>query len=206
VDEKAARRGLEETSREWLRRIARLAAVQARDAEGFRRAVRDLGALYQPRISATGGVLGYSVSAVGDVNAAGLPVWYSGSNLAADLSMPKLAARWASAPAPTAPIPPAEGEHSRVGRQERAAAVVEATSAIEHATAALAAGQLDDAAGIAHAAEDMLNAVEAVTGRARPQRRRARRISTSGPPDPLGLGSRPAGGRWPRSCAAHRGG
>jgi hypothetical protein len=166
--EKAARRGVEETSREWLRRTARLAAVQAQDAAGFRRALGDLGALYQPRVSATGEVLGYSVAALGDVNASGLPVWYSGRSLAADLSMPKLAARWASAPAPTAPIPPAQGEHSRVGRQERAAAVVEATSAVEHATAALAAGEFEDAAGIAHAAEDMLNAIEAITERARP--------------------------------------
>jgi hypothetical protein len=45
---------------------------------------------------------------------------------------------------------------------------VEATSAIEHATAAVAAGEMDEAPGIAHAASDMLNAVEAVTGRTRP--------------------------------------
>jgi hypothetical protein len=184
--EKAARRGVEETSREWLRRTARLAAVQAQDSEGFRRALGDLGALYQPRVSATGEVLGYSVAAIGDVNASGLPVWYSGRSLATDLSMPQLADRWASAPAPTAPIPPAPGEHSRVGREERAVAVVEATSAVDHASAALAAGEFEEAAGIAHAAEDMLNAIEAITERSRPPAAR-------GPADIYQRASRSAG-------------
>lgn len=67
--EKALRRGVEETSREWLRRMSRVAAVQARDPEGFVAALKDLGVLVRARSSeepATGqgaAMVGYSVAA-----------------------------------------------------------------------------------------------------------------------------------------------
>lgn len=176
--EKAVRRGAEETSREWLRRMSRVAAVQARDPEGFLAALKDLGVLVRPRRDAgeqpdslapgqVAPVVGYSVAAPGDVTAAGQPVWFSGRTLAPDLSLPKLVQRWNSAPPPV-PVPNTPGETHRtaVNPREREAAIADAVSSMEHATATLASGDTGAAAdGIAHAAGDMLCAVGVVTGR-----------------------------------------
>ena len=139
--EKAARRGRDEPSRVWLRRAARVAAVQAQDPEQFFRRLTDLGVLVLPRELPRGHLVGYSVAAVGDLNARGLPVWFGGGRLAPDLSLPKLRARWRSAPPPAAPIPPAPGERARPGRAERAAAVADATTAARAAATAIRAAR-----------------------------------------------------------------
>ena len=159
--EKAAARELVETPRASLRRAVRVAAVQSQDPDGFFAALAGVGVVVRQRVSDTGEVLGYSVAALGDVNAEGAPVWFSGSTLASDLSLPALRARWASARR-AVPIPPAAGEHAEVGEQEHQVAVAEAVAAMGDATAVLAAGQYEEAAGIAHAAEDMLTAVTVV--------------------------------------------
>jgi hypothetical protein len=164
--EKAVRRGETETSREWLGRAARIAAVQAQDPEEFFRRLADQGVAVLPREMPPGQLVGYAIAAPGDTNADGMPVWFAGRSLARDLSLPKLLERWASAPPPAQPLPPAAHERARVGAAERAEAIGEAISAVEHATAALAAGERDVAASVAHAAGDMLTAVCTVTGRA----------------------------------------
>lgn len=156
--EKAARRGKAEPSRSWLRRQARIAAVQARDPEEFLRRLGDLGVLVRPRELPPGQLVGYAVAEPGDVNSVGSPVWYSGRRLARDLSLPQLVSRWASASPPAEQIPPAASERSRVGRAERDAAVSEAITAVEEASDAVAGGDAVDAAGVAHAASDMLTA------------------------------------------------
>lgn len=165
--EKADRAGKPETSRAWLRRVARIAAVRARDPEAYFEALRELGALVDVREHPPGQPVGYAVAVPDDVNAAGRPVWFSGRALGRDLSLPQLRERWASAPTPPDPIPPAPTERSRVGRVERDTAVAEAVSAIEHATAAVAAGEPDAADAVIHATEDMLNAVDAITASGR---------------------------------------
>ncbi|OLM29028.1 hypothetical protein Ae717Ps2_5859c [Pseudonocardia sp. Ae717_Ps2] len=178
--EKALRRGVEETSREWLRRMSRVAAVQARDPEGFVAALKDLGVLVRARSSeepATGqgaAMVGYSVAAPGDLTAAGQPVWFSGRTLARDLSLPNLERRWSSAPPPAPVVGGAPGRTYRasVSPQERVAAIDDAVSSMEHATATLASGETGVGAdGIAHAAGDMLCAVGVVTGRQDPDGR-----------------------------------
>jgi hypothetical protein len=165
-EEKAARRELEETPREWLRRAVKLAAVQAQDPEAFFTALEGLRVEVSPRRSPDGEVLGYKVAAAGDINVQGEPVWFSGSTLSPDLSLPNLRARWASAQ-PVAAIPKEPGEVGVVGRREVEAAVAGAVSAMEHATATVAAGEDNgpggEAVGIAHAVEDMIAAVTAVT-------------------------------------------
>jgi hypothetical protein len=94
-----------------------------------------------PRELPRGHLVGYSVAAVGDLNARGLPVWFGGGRLAPDLSLPKLRARWRSAQPPPAPIPPAPGERARPGRAERAAAVADATTAARAAATAIRAAR-----------------------------------------------------------------
>ena len=46
-----------------------------------------------------GQVTGYAVALAGDTARAGGPVWFGGGKLAADLSLPKLRARWHGTPA-----------------------------------------------------------------------------------------------------------
>jgi len=167
--EKAALRGAGETTRAWLRRSARLAAVRAQDPEGYFLALRGQGIRVRKRVSATTGelqgyALGWRLDVTGDE---GEPVWFSGGALANDLTLPKLMSRWASATV-TPQIPPAPDEHSKVGAAEQAGAVAEAMSAIDHATAAYACGDAaaDDggeAAAIAHATEDLLVALTMLT-------------------------------------------
>lgn len=156
---KAERGGRGQTSREQLRGQVREAAVSAHDVEGFFVELENRGAWVCARRGADGTVLGYA--APGYLTADGGPVWFSGGTLAPDLSLPKLVARWAAAPDPAAPIPPTSRERSRVGRAERAAATQDALSAMDHATAVLAAGE--DCAGlldaVAHATGDMVTVV-----------------------------------------------
>jgi hypothetical protein len=190
--EKAARRGVDEPSRAWLRRVCRVAAVQARNPEEFFSRLADLGALVRPREMPPGQLAGYAVAAPGDVTAAGAPVWFSGRTLARDLALPKLLQRWSSAPAPAPPVAPAAGERSSIGRAEREAATGAAAAAATAAAQALAqlhaagggapgpGGVLairpaevagarvdvggDDPAGLIHAAGDLVTAVTVVTG------------------------------------------
>jgi hypothetical protein len=156
--EKATRRGMAEPARVWLRRAVRTAAVQSRTPETFLARLREHGMLVRPRHDPDGQLVGYAVAQPGDVGCDGTPVWYAGRTLARDLSLPQLAQRWESAPAPPRQLPPEPTEHASVGRAERAAALTNATTAAERAAQALAAGQ-GDGGGIAHAAGDVLTAL-----------------------------------------------
>lgn len=190
--EKARRlgRGEGDTSRERLRRAVRTAAVQAQDEEVFFARLSDQGVLVRPRYDGGrdggGAVVGYAVATLDDVTAAGAPVWFGGSSLSRDLSLPALRARWASA-TPAVPIPPGPREWSRVGRAERSAALAAATAAAREATSVLHgadlhehdADELDGVdehrgvgwgverggrhAGVVHAAGELLTAVELAT-------------------------------------------
>ena len=162
--QKAARRGAGETSRAWLRRAARTAAVQAQDPEEFFRRLADLGVLVRPRQAPPGHLVGYAVAAPDDLNADGRPVWFGGRRLAPDLSLPALLARWRSAEPAPEPIPPAPHEYAMVGRAERAAAVAQAADAARDATGALG-GDASVGPAVAHATADLLAALCAVTGR-----------------------------------------
>ena len=88
----------------------------------------------------------------GDVTAAGEPVFYSGSKLAPDLSLPRLQQRWACTPSSRTP--------GDAGREPGASEVLEAVAA---ARAALRAGG-EDGDGIASATADLLTALAAGRG------------------------------------------
>lgn len=167
--EKAARRGVGETSREWLRRAVRVAAVQARDPDEFFRRLNDLGVRYQVRESPQGQVCGYVVADPDDLDARGEPIWFGGRrSLARDLSLPQLLKRWKSAPPPPSPVPPTPGERAAVGRGERGAALQDATEAGQAAAVALRTADEETAAAIGHATGDLLTAVGALTRPGRP--------------------------------------
>ncbi|MGW3200029.1 relaxase/mobilization nuclease domain-containing protein [Streptomyces sp. NPDC001118] len=92
--EKAKRRGLAEAPRETLQRTVREAAAAAvSDADFFAR-LSGAGLRVQQRIAPDGNITGYSVALPGDRNSAQQPVWFSGSRLAPDLSLPRVRERW----------------------------------------------------------------------------------------------------------------
>jgi hypothetical protein len=95
--EKASRRGPEEAPRVTLRRAVTTAAAASSTAAEFFARLDASGITVRQRHSAKnpGQVTGYAVALPGDVTKDASPVWYSGGKLAADLTWPKLAHRWA---------------------------------------------------------------------------------------------------------------
>ncbi|MFH8242640.1 relaxase/mobilization nuclease domain-containing protein [Streptomyces sp. NPDC018321] len=93
--EKATRRGLPETARETLQRAVREAAAAAADDSDFFARIGAAGVRVQRRIAQDGSVTGYSVALPGDRDGRQEPVWFSGSRLAPDLSLPRARERWA---------------------------------------------------------------------------------------------------------------
>lgn len=95
----------------------------------------------QLRRAPSGDPIGYKVGRRGDVNAAGESIHHSGSKLAPDLSLLKLAVRWEGRPADVA-----------------GSAMVAARRAVERARVVTRAGG-DEVAEIAHATADVLVAL-----------------------------------------------
>ncbi len=60
--------------------------------------LREGGYRIEIRRAPSGDPLGYKVARPADVTATGEPIYYSGSKLAADLSLPRLLRRWAESP------------------------------------------------------------------------------------------------------------
>jgi hypothetical protein len=134
-------------------------------------------------------VTGYSVALATDTTRAGGPVWYGGGKLAADLSLPKLRARWHGAP--TGP-----SRTNPLSAAERKAIWEHAARAAEHARneirrcAATDPGAASDAAW---AASDTLHAAASVLGsrelrRAADSYARAARIPYGRTPRPTSAG------------------
>ena len=130
----------------------RTAAAGATTISEFLERLRRDGVLVHERHSERnpGEVTGYAVAAADSLDAAGKPVYYGGGRLAADLTLPKLRARWevapAAEPADTSTESPAAGAASGQSRA-RGADTAEDRSALtpaervriwEQATAAAA--------------------------------------------------------------------
>jgi len=96
------------------------------------------------RRAPSGDLLGYKLARPGDLTGAGEPVFYSGSKLAPDLSLPRLQQRWASTP-----------HRQTAGGRPGTPEVLEAVAA---ARAALRTGS-EDGDGIAAATSDLLTAL-----------------------------------------------
>lgn len=94
--EKAVRRGRPIPSRTLLQRKVQTAAAGACNESEFFDRLRADGVLVRQRFSQTTAdeVTGYAVALADDVNADGEPIWFGGSKLAADLTLPKLRGRW----------------------------------------------------------------------------------------------------------------
>jgi hypothetical protein len=94
--EQAGRRGWAELARVTLRREACTAAAGAGSEQEFFTRLRAAGVLVRERFSTVnpGEITGYAVGLPGHTARDGGVVWYGGGKLAADLTLPKLRARW----------------------------------------------------------------------------------------------------------------
>ncbi|MFI8817601.1 MULTISPECIES: mobilization protein [unclassified Streptomyces] len=93
--EKAARRGLAETARASLHRTVREAAAQATDDTDFLARLHDAGLRVRERRDDSNTLVGYAVALPGDrADRGSRPVWFSGSTLAYDLSLPRVRERY----------------------------------------------------------------------------------------------------------------
>jgi hypothetical protein len=95
---KTTRQQRDEVPRHRLRRLVDAAAGSASDERDFLHRLRTSGLLVRPRTNTTdpNQLAGYGVALPDDHNAAGDTIWYSGSALAAGLSLPNLRRRWRS--------------------------------------------------------------------------------------------------------------
>ncbi|MFF5808265.1 relaxase/mobilization nuclease domain-containing protein [Streptomyces sp. NPDC012746] len=93
---KAKRKGREETPRETLQQTIRRAAAGAHSDDEFFAAITSAGLRLNKRVAPDGAVTGYSVALPGDRTAGGRAVWFSGSRLAPDLSLPRVRERWSA--------------------------------------------------------------------------------------------------------------
>ena len=148
--EKARRLG-REPARVELARAVRRAAIEAGDVAGFVQVLEATGYLVELRRAPSGDLLGYKVARSGEVTASGRPVFYSGSKLAADLSMPRLLRAWDEAALGSEAAVPVQAARRRV---EAARAAVGAARRSPDWTPGAAS-----ASGIAHATRDGLTAV-----------------------------------------------
>jgi hypothetical protein len=87
---KTERTGRPEPPRETLREAVRQALAGAADEQEFFARLRDTGLRIKLRAAPSGDTLGYSVALPGDRNRHHEPVWFAGSTLAPDLSLPKI--------------------------------------------------------------------------------------------------------------------
>ncbi|MEU8687701.1 relaxase/mobilization nuclease domain-containing protein [Streptomyces sp. NPDC048665] len=93
---KAERTGRGEPPRETLREHVRQALAGAANEEEFFRRLTEAGLRLEKRLAPSGDILGYKVALPGDRNRDGEPIWFPGSRLAPDLSLPKIRQRLAA--------------------------------------------------------------------------------------------------------------
>ncbi|MEW2417504.1 mobilization protein [Streptomyces sp. NPDC046866] len=105
--EKAERRGLSEAPRATLQRTVREAAAASISDGDFFAKLTASGLRVKQRIAPDGTLAGYSVALPGDRNREQSPIWYAGTRLAPDLSLPRVRERYGT-PVPEARVSPAE--------------------------------------------------------------------------------------------------
>jgi len=161
--EKASRSGAL-PARIELARAVRDAAARTFTPEAFVEELRRMGYLAELRYLPSGDPIGYKIARTADVNADGQPVYYGGSKLAPDLSLPRLLKRWASA---STPVP-----NTSASARERQSLLDEARRSAEQARSCVRgarAGQhVEDPDGIAHATADMFTALRNLAGEGQP--------------------------------------
>ncbi|MFD9187213.1 relaxase/mobilization nuclease domain-containing protein [Streptomyces phaeochromogenes] len=138
---KAKRQGKERTPREELRETVRRAAAGVASEQEFFDRLASAGLLVSQRVAPSGDLLGYKVALPSDRNEDQEPIYYSGSTLAPDLSLPRIRERWAGSG--SGPDPKAAADHSSgSARVNPSTARRQATTAVWQAV--LVVDQSDD--------------------------------------------------------------
>ncbi|MFB8141274.1 relaxase/mobilization nuclease domain-containing protein [Streptomyces parvus] len=153
---KAERTGRPEAPRETLREAVRHALAGTSTEEEFFSRLREAGLRVKIRTAPSGDAIGYNVALTGDRNRLGEPIWYPGSKLAPDLSLPKIRRRLADGIADQATQPAAtssRSDWSPPARERR-----NATGLAEHAAMLLDRGD-DEAAAQLVGVGELLDAV-----------------------------------------------
>ncbi|NEB01919.1 relaxase/mobilization nuclease domain-containing protein [Streptomyces sp. SID13726] len=155
---KAERQGRQRTAREELRESVRRAVAGADSEQEFFDRLAAAGLLIRRRTAPSGDLLGYTVALPDDRNADQEPVFFSGSTLAPDLSLPRIRERF-SANAPGRDRDTATDRTSGTAHISPSAARRRATTAIWQAVLVLDQG--DDGQIAAHlaAAGEVLDAL-----------------------------------------------
>ncbi|MGW7166692.1 relaxase/mobilization nuclease domain-containing protein [Streptomyces sp. NPDC054884] len=91
---KAERLGKDRASREELRETVRRAVAGATSETEFFDRLTAAGVLIRKRVAPSGDLLGYKVALPDDRNEQQEPVFYAGSTLSPDLSLPRIRKRW----------------------------------------------------------------------------------------------------------------
>ncbi|MEU2874138.1 relaxase/mobilization nuclease domain-containing protein [Streptomyces olivoreticuli] len=146
---KTERKKRDRTPREELRESVRRAAAGATSEEEFFDRLASAGLLIRRRVAPSGDLLGYTVALPDDRNKDGEPVFYSGSKLAPDLSLPRIRERWSADPEPgeSSSAQPSRDPRSAASgpasaRRHAATAAWQAVLVIDHGTDAIVAAQI----------------------------------------------------------------
>ncbi|CQR62769.1 relaxase/mobilization nuclease domain-containing protein [Streptomyces leeuwenhoekii] len=205
---KAEREGRQRPAREELRETVRRAVAGATSEEEFFDRLAAAGLLIRKRVAPSGDLLGYKVALPDDRNGEKEPVFYAGSTLAPDLSLPRIRERWtlpaeaasADGSGPEQPVLP-DVTGPAFARRRATAATWQALLAIDHGDDGAAAAQIAAAGEIldalaktsaAHTLTELREAafmferasrshVRAVRGHDRALRQAARDLVHSGP-------------------------
>ncbi|MEV2202019.1 relaxase/mobilization nuclease domain-containing protein [Streptomyces fradiae] len=140
---KADRHGRQRTPREELREAVRRSVAGAASEEEFFDRLAAAGLLIRRRVAPSGDTLGYTVALPGDRNAKGEPVFYSGSKLAPDLSLPRIRERWTKTSADPAQEPAQPSVTGPASARRRASAAAwQALLVIDHGDDGVIAAQI----------------------------------------------------------------
>ncbi|WP_329576663.1 MULTISPECIES: relaxase/mobilization nuclease domain-containing protein [unclassified Streptomyces] len=152
---KAERTGRAEPPRETLREQVRQALAGAADEDEFFRRLTEAGLRLDKRIAPSGDTIGYKVALPGDRNRDGQPIWFSGSKLAPDLSLPQIRDRLEAGTVDNEPVPGGPvHQSSRPARARR-----NATHIAEQALTTLAGDHDGDIAAQLVGVGELLDAV-----------------------------------------------
>ncbi|MFE0255733.1 relaxase/mobilization nuclease domain-containing protein [Streptomyces sp. NPDC059010] len=149
---KAEREGKQQPAREELRETVRRAVAGATSEEEFFDRLAAAGLLIRKRLAPSGDLLGYKVALPDNRNGNKEPVYYAGSTLAPDLSLPRIRARWAddtgtasAQAAGTAPSSPATARRRAAGAAWQAVLVIDGGEDAQVAAHIADAGEILDA-------------------------------------------------------------
>ncbi|MFF8990842.1 relaxase/mobilization nuclease domain-containing protein [Streptomyces sp. NPDC014983] len=161
---KAERTGHDRTPREILRETVRQAVAGAADEAEFFARLTEAGLRVNKRLAPSGDTLGYTVALPGDRNRDGQPIWFPGSKLAPDLSLPKIRKRLASGPVDQDHEPDDEPHTAHrdtqpSSRSQTSQARRKAALAAERATTALGLDDDEDAAAQLVGVGELLDAL-----------------------------------------------